>query len=369
MNLEQSPRQKLENLTDKQRQILSLYCQGLEYRQIANELHYTPNTIKTYLREIRSILGIDVPTNTKLRAIIRSEYCRELEQLKISLEVEEIVAPRSDSEEHRTFENSRELQSRFSAFLPVRPIRWVIASIVSVVILLVAFFLVLGILIGQNNSRSDSGLPVQVVGFLPVTETTTTAPFSPVQSPATVLQPGGILIDGFEEDIDDWYAARRGTEYWKDNEVAIVAHHSSDAAVGNGALKADFDFNLTDNFDPRATYLLVHLPVEDWTPYSALQFQAKSLVDLSTNIRVFIALATGEDSCWNELGDFQYLGLEYQTFTFDLDRPLYKTCQDPDNYDEELISKEQVVRLHLIFIAEHNPSGAVLVDEIRLLEK
>jgi hypothetical protein len=187
-------------------------------------------------------------------------------------------------------------------------------------------------------------------------------------TPSATPTPHGILLDDFEDDIDGWYAARAGTNGWKENEVAVNVFLNSDAAGGSGALRCDFEFERTEAYDPRATCFFVELPVQDWTKYNALQFKAKSLIEAGYNLRVFIALATGDEACWNELGDFQMIGSEYQTLTFNLDRALYKTCQSEREYDQVLWGKGHVVRLHLIFTAEHKPSGAVLVDEIWLVK-
>ena len=359
MTSEESPRQKLATLSDLQRQILTLHCQGLEYKQIAKKLDYSHHTIKKYMQDIRSLLGIEVATRSKLKATIFTEYCPELEKLHLSVEVEETVTTQSDSSTgaETIVENSTKHRLQFSTLLSLRPLRWLMTGILSMALLRTALFLVI-----------TASLIYLIWGdnFKTVRETTNTVNETAMTA---ATAPDSILIDDFEQDINDWYAARRNTDDWKSNEVALIVHHSTDAAVGQGALQADFDFNLTDEFDPRATYFQVNLPTQDWTAYHTLQFQAKSMIDLSTNIRVFIALATGEDSCWHELGDFQKLGLEYQTFTFDLDRPLYKSCPDFNNYDQALTDKEQVTRLHLIFTAEHKPSGAVLIDDIRLSKK
>jgi hypothetical protein len=175
----------------------------------------------------------------------------------------------------------------------------------------------------------------------------------------------GLLIADFEGSLDGWYAALKD---FGPREVALAVHPSADAAVDNGALQCDFDFNLTNLYDPKATCFLVNLPIADWSEYNYLQFQAKSLVDMSSNIRVFIALATRKDSCWNELGNFQRLGTDYQTFRFNLNATLYKTCENFKQYDQALLGKTNVQRLYLIFTAEHNPSGAVLIDDIWLIK-
>ncbi len=182
-------------------------------------------------------------------------------------------------------------------------------------------------------------------------------------------QPNGILIEDFEDGIEGWYAARANTNGWGAHEVAIGVYPNSNAAIGQGALQGDFEFNRSKENDPRATFFLAELPVHDWTKYNVLQFKVKSLVDPDHyNIRVFIALATGTNSCWNELGDFQRLEAEYKTYIFNLDRALYKTCQNLGDYKQVLIGKDQVVKLNLIFMADHQPSGAVLVDDIWLVK-
>jgi hypothetical protein len=225
-----------------------------------------------------------------------------------------------------------------------------------------------------TETPSSTPRPIETPSPTPTpTNTSTLTPSAtntptPTPTSSATPTPSGILIDDFEDGIDGWYAAHAGTNSWGPNEVALNVFPSRDATVGNGALQCDFDFNLTDKFDPRATCFLVELPAQDWTKYNALQFKAKSLVDASYNIRVFIALATGENSCWNELGDFKMLESEYQTFTFNLDLALYRTCQSYEDYNQVLIGKDHVVRLHLIFTADHKPSGAVLVDEIWLIK-
>lgn len=350
----ESPRQKLAKLSELQRQMLYLhYCKGLEYKQIAKQLNYAPNTVKKYLYDIRSLLEVEVATKSKLRTTIYTEYCSELEQFAISIEVEETTTQSDVSKNNGALiESSTKQRFRFSTLLSVRPLRWLITGILSIALLRTVLFLVVISFLIYLIAKKDEGFPINP------NRTTLAVPDTS----------DSILIDDFERDINDWYAARRNSDGWKPNEVALIVHHSRDAAVGEGALQADFDFNLTDEFDPRATFFQVNLPVQDWTSYHILQFQAKSLVELGTNIRVFVALTTGGDSCWHELGEFQKLGLEYQTFTFDLDRPLYKTCLDPSDYDQELNGKEEIARLHLIFTAEHKPSGAVLIDDIRLLK-
>ena len=178
----------------------------------------------------------------------------------------------------------------------------------------------------------------------------------------------GIVLDDFETGISDWFPALRNVGGWGPDEAAIDVRRVFDAAIGSWVMQGIFDFGLTAGPDPRATYFRANLPIQDWSPFKYLQFKAKSLVSPSYNLRVFIALATGDSSCWNELGDFRPVGSDYQTFTYDLDRPLYKTCEYKIDYIKPLIGKEKVVRLHLIFIADGKPIGAVVIDDVRLLQ-
>jgi hypothetical protein len=220
-----------------------------------------------------------------------------------------------------------------------------------------------------SATPTDTTTPTQTASPTPTptSSATPTATSTPTKTPSPT--PDGIWIDDFEDGVEGWYAAD-----WDPRvDRAFGVFPSLDAAVGERALKCDFDFTGFVGPDPRAICFTGDLPIQDWVGHNFLQFQAKSLVDLSTNIRVYLALATGPLSCFNELGEFQLfeseenLQSEYQTFTFNLDQPLYRTCEDDSEYDETLIGKEEVVRLHLIFTAEREPSGGVLIDEIWLL--
>lgn len=49
---------QLTRLNERQKQVLRLYYQGLEAKEIARELGITPNTVNQHLRDARRILGV-----------------------------------------------------------------------------------------------------------------------------------------------------------------------------------------------------------------------------------------------------------------------------------------------------------------------
>jgi hypothetical protein len=94
---------------------------------------------------------------------------------------------------------------------------------------------------------------------------------------------------------------------------------------------------------------------------------AKSLVDPSFEVRVTIALATGSESCWHELVDFLPVGQEWGTLTFELDQPRWRACPNYDHL-EGLRDKDNVRRLHILVVADGGePTGAILIDDVRPL--
>jgi hypothetical protein len=200
----------------------------------------------------------------------------------------------------------------------------------------------------------------------PTSTPTPTSTYMPTPTPMPSPTPNGIRIDGFENGIPDWYAALRDQG---PREVATAVSLNTDAADGTGALKCEFDFRLAKAPDPHANCFLVKFPTEDWRDYKFLQFQAKNLADAKYNVEVTFALATGANSCWYEPRDFRPIDSAYHTITFDIDSERYKSCLNKyQAYDQPLRNKDKVVKLNLLFTADGQPSGAVLIDEIWLLK-
>lgn len=238
----------------------------------------------------------------------------------------------------------------------------------ALVVVFLVFVVWIGAIVNQQNNTLQfppATLPTIVAKILSLPGIK--APSAPANQPVQTITSWSkeTLINDFEQGfLDGWLAAN---QQFGSREIATRVQLSSDGAASQKALQCEFDFNLLPELEnPKATCYLPRLPLEDWTEYDTLRFQAKSLVDPSVTIRVYISLATGAESCWNELAVFHTLSSEYQTFTFYLDDPLYATCEDLEHYNHPLIGKDYVRRLHLIFEVDKRISGAVLIDNIWL---
>jgi len=107
--------------------------------------------------------------------------------------------------------------------------------------------------------------------------------------------------------------------------------------------------------------------MRDWTSFGKLAFAAKSLVDPSFEVKVTVALATGDESCWHELVDFLPVGQEWGILTFELDQPRWRACPKYDHL-EGLRDKDNVRRLHILVVADGGePTGSILIDDVRLI--
>ena len=49
---------KLTELTERQREVLSLYCEGLDYKTIGEQLYITRNAVKSHMGNIYLRLGL-----------------------------------------------------------------------------------------------------------------------------------------------------------------------------------------------------------------------------------------------------------------------------------------------------------------------
>ena len=379
-------KQAMKSLTERQKQILSLFCQRKKQYEIAISVHLSVQAVRGEMRSIYQALQLADADPSLKPQLLRQHFCLdelmtmfaeegiedEAEEAigvplsatghgstsKASVEVptpevsqkssatlsSENGAAREESE-HRSGQRSLVANRTWKFAITAQRAFRLSATIIVILILVLAFRY------WQGASSRSEGDPVAVRNAAPAVL-------------ATIPQDSLLLAD-FENGIPDVYAAND----WGDDEVALAVHPSADGAAGHGAMQADFDFGRTTATYPRATFFLTHFPTGNWSPYNQLIFSAKSLVELRSNIRVTVALATGPNSCWNEAGDFQFLALEYQVLTYDLDLQQFKTCEDDKGYSLPLLDSDQVMRLHWIVMAEHQPSGAILIDEVRLLRR
>jgi hypothetical protein len=189
------------------------------------------------------------------------------------------------------------------------------------------------------------------------------------QTPVPTPLPNGIRLADFEAGHSGWFAALANTENWEANEMATGVTTSPESAVGNHALKCEFEFIETQQKDPRAICYLALDSHKDWSEYNTIWLHARSQVEDDARLRMFIVLGTGLESCWHELDNFQELGDTYSVHTFTLDVPKYKSCVDNYTaYNQPLQWKNEVRRLHLAFLSDKPVRGAALIDDIWLLK-
>jgi len=80
------PLEKLKQLTDREREVLALYAQGLEYKDIAEQLYVAENTIRSHVGHIYTKLQLNhLPPKARLIAICE-DYLPLLEKLPASEE-------------------------------------------------------------------------------------------------------------------------------------------------------------------------------------------------------------------------------------------------------------------------------------------
>jgi len=187
--------------------------------------------------------------------------------------------------------------------------------------------------------------------------------------PPRMLQ--SVLYD-FDDGIQGWRAAHL-EDSWPDNETAISVAESREAGHDTGALWGSFDFGKTTANFPRATYYhSFPATPKDWTSAVELRFDARFLPTTDGTIKATFVVKTGDQFCYNEHSDFQFVEQEWTSLAFPLKSNRYNSCDDPDGYDASLIGGNQVVEFALVFIPSPDNdrfAGAVLIDNVRLIER
>jgi hypothetical protein len=227
--------------------------------------------------------------------------------------------------------------------------------------------------ITPTPTPSPSSTPTVTPTLTPTSSQTPTT--TPTLAPTAPLTPtlSTRVISNFEDGIQGWQAARLEEENWQDNETAYSVRPSGEAGYPSGALWGDFDFGRASANWPRATfYLTFPSGPEDWTSAVELRFDAKVLPETKGDIKATIVVKTRDDFCFNEHGEFQSVSQEWTSLTFLLHVDRYKTCEDPNEYDESPIAVDRTVELALVFIPSPDEArfgGAVSIDNVRLLEQ
>ena len=73
-----NPVQKLELLTERQRDVLRLFCDHLTYKEIGEQLFISKNTVKTHMGNIYLRLGLDELPDSRRKQAIHQVYCQAL---------------------------------------------------------------------------------------------------------------------------------------------------------------------------------------------------------------------------------------------------------------------------------------------------
>jgi DNA-binding CsgD family transcriptional regulator len=74
----ENPAQKLELLTERQRDVLRLFCDHLAYKEIGEKLFISKNTVKAHMGNIYLRLGLDEMPDSQRKQTIYQVYCLAL---------------------------------------------------------------------------------------------------------------------------------------------------------------------------------------------------------------------------------------------------------------------------------------------------
>ena len=209
------------------------------------------------------------------------------------------------------------------------------------------------------------GLAAFVWGIYTFVITDLSATPTPTSTFNANLQQAIQVIADFNNGLQGWEPLK-GYE-----DAALEIKPSDEAGYDAGALWGEFDFAGTQAQWPRATfYLTLPSGPEDWTSVEEVQFDARVLPETKGDIKATIVLQTGEKSCFNEHGEFQTVGQEWTVLKFRLDVKRYKNCNDPDNYNAALITRNQIIELALVFTPSPDDArlaGTLLIDNVRVV--
>jgi hypothetical protein len=155
---------------------------------------------------------------------------------------------------------------------------------------------------------------------------------------------------------------------WEPADGARAAALRVDAPQPSGApVTLKFDFGQTKSPDPRATFILNNVAVQDWSQTPVLALDLHSTIAQPLELTVSLL----GDGRWYEFGEFVPITPANRTVLFHLDRRRYKTNSAPDTYTQPA-DLTRIERLDLIVIPKvpgpggRNLGGGVIVDNVRL---
>ena len=102
-------RERLEDLTERELEVLRMVCLGLEYKVIASELVITEATVKSHAQHIYIKLGIEEMIDSQRKKLLFSEICPALKEKEIRSSLSDNGGEKEDkSESSEEDESSKE---------------------------------------------------------------------------------------------------------------------------------------------------------------------------------------------------------------------------------------------------------------------
>lgn len=90
---EQDPKVQLAGLTERQREVLRLVCEGLDYKSVANELYIAEATVKAHMGNIYVRLALDSYPAAQRRVLLAQLYCPALQDETFAVDPDEPSEP------------------------------------------------------------------------------------------------------------------------------------------------------------------------------------------------------------------------------------------------------------------------------------
>jgi DNA-binding CsgD family transcriptional regulator len=255
-------RSKLQKLTARQREVLSLFCQGKPYKDISEDLFVKEKTVRAHMWEIRSKLGLDSLENpAERRKVLFEVFCPLLkEDLPPPPDEAEALPPLTPDQDRAVDEDNNALvvveptrigpppfeERRNRAFI------WIaVFVLVGVVLGIGGTFFVMNLRQGESTATlalsptENQGLALLATGVDPPTETLAPVPTVTV-APSSTPQPTATLMSlPFSDNFEN--GPRSEWQFF-----------------GNWLVT---DGRLTVIYDPEGEYQTAVLPIAGWTNY------------------------------------------------------------------------------------------------------
>lgn len=204
----------LATLTERQHEVLSLVCSGLDYKAIGGELFIAESTVKAHMGNIYQKLGLNVLPSSQRTKMLFGEYCQLLKDAPLDLEglgeeiepepVPESIEKMVDEDEKAMVlwqpKDLQEIEPIHISPVPYKPkrMRWLLLGAILGVGLVGGILLIFRNLFGfeGNPIEQGSSTAVEQVAQPPVQVTVlvTTTPDLNQPSPTPVVEEVFIIV-------------------------------------------------------------------------------------------------------------------------------------------------------------------------------